>query len=73
MAQPLLFAAGTSGIEVAREIRKRRPGLKILLTSGHGMKTAPDRADGGEGFEVLRKPYPKHDLAAKLRKILTAE
>jgi CheY-like chemotaxis protein len=66
----VVMRGGMNGHELVREIRKRRPGLKILLTSGHDMKTAPDSGD--ERFDILRKPYRKYDLAAKLREILAA-
>jgi CheY-like chemotaxis protein len=46
---------GMSGIELAHEARKRRPGLKIILTSGY-------EVDRPEGFRFLQKPWRAQEL-----------
>jgi CheY-like chemotaxis protein len=61
---------GMSGVELAREARRLRPGIKVLLTSGYA---ANDRLvfDGSdEEFPVLGKPYRHEDLAEKIRATL---
>ena len=56
-----------SGRELAQKACKRRPGLKVLLTTGYADK-APAEGDGGTHF--LQKPYRRRDLALKVRSIL---
>jgi len=51
-----------NGIDLAREIRRRRPELPVLLTSGNA-EAARLRAEA-EGVKVLPKPYRLEDLAA---------
>ncbi len=57
---------GMSGVDLGREIRRRYPGLPVLLTSGYSHVLAED---GRHGFELLRKPYAAEDLSAGLRRL----
>ncbi|WP_162786600.1 ATP-binding protein [Hyphomonas sp. CACIAM 19H1] len=62
----VVLGAGMNGLELALEARRRRPGLKVLYTSGY--------VPGEIGFngalvpdaEMLRKPYERHELIRKL-------
>lgn len=45
---------GASGVDLAREVRDRWPGLSVVLTSGHSHVLAQDE---GHGFPLLKKPY----------------
>lgn len=57
------------GEALAREIRRRRPQVRILFTSGRGGRTTP--GDGEEpGGDFLAKPYRRGALATTVRKIL---
>ena len=64
----VIMATGMTGIELAREIRKRRPDLPVLLTSGY---TAQHRVPPAtrENFPLLRKPYTIADLSHALRDV----
>jgi len=55
-----LTMPGMSGLELAAEARRRRPALKIVLTSGYA--GAENRHDG----PILRKPWRTRDIAALL-------
>ena len=57
---------GMDGIELAREIHRRQPGLPIVLTSGYSHVLAQDSACG---FELLRKPYSVEQLSRVLGKV----
>jgi CheY-like chemotaxis protein len=62
----VVMPQGMSGVTLAREARALRPGLRILLASGHPR----DAADSGrhlEGFAFLAKPYRLQELASALR------
>ena len=58
---------GMNGVDLAHEIRRRRPGMPVLLTSGYSDVLA---AQGTHGFELLRKPYSVADLSRMLRMAL---
>ena len=57
----VLMPDGMSGIQLAREIRRRLPRLAIVLTSG--MTTiSGTAADAAQDLPILRKPYRCDDL-----------
>lgn len=62
---------GMTGVELAREARRGRPGLAVLLTSGY---VAPPSgpADSAEAadFRLLRKPYRREQLVDAVRATL---
>jgi two-component system NtrC family sensor kinase len=57
---------GMSGIELAREIRRRGLDLPVLLTSGYSPVLSQQ---GSFGFEVLQKPYSAEQLSRVLHKL----
>jgi len=59
-----------SGIELARTARRLRPGLRVLLSSGHVDDKQSDviRAE----FPFIAKPYRPLTLARKLEEVLAA-
>jgi len=50
---------GMSGVELGREIRRRWPFLRVVLTSGYSHVLVEE---GTHGFELLQKPYSMEDL-----------
>jgi signal transduction histidine kinase len=64
----VMMPGGISGVELAREIRKRRPSLPVVLTTGY-VEVA--RSAMAEGQEVLVKPYPLEVLARTLNSHLS--
>ncbi len=58
------------GTELAREISTIRPGVLILLMSGHGGPYLAERATTAGASEVLRKPLQRRDLAESLARLL---
>jgi PAS domain S-box-containing protein len=61
----LVLPGDVSGGDLARQVARERPGVGILLTSGHSW---PDTAIAGAAF--LRKPYRQAALARCLRSLL---
>jgi CheY-like chemotaxis protein len=56
-----------TGADLANEAVQRRPGLKVLYTSGYaGTDIEP------ASHEILQKPYRAQDLAARVRAVLAA-
>jgi DNA-binding NtrC family response regulator len=56
---------GMNGIELAKEIAKRRPDLPVVLASGYSHVLAEE---GSHGFELLHKPYSVEQLSRVLRR-----
>ncbi|MGX7705172.1 ATP-binding protein [Methylobacterium sp. Gmos1] len=54
---------GMNGVDLAREIRRRHPGLPVILTSGYSHVLAQT---GTGGFELLQKPYSVEQLSRTL-------
>lgn len=66
----VVLGSGMNGIELALAARRQRPGLGVLLVSGYDPVRVPVKNHAG--FEVLRKPYRREQLAAALRRSLHA-
>jgi FixJ family two-component response regulator len=60
---------GISGVDLAREIRRRWPALPVVLTSGYAQVLAEE---GRDGFELLHKPYSVEELTRVLRRARAA-
>jgi signal transduction histidine kinase/ActR/RegA family two-component response regulator len=60
----IMMPGGMNGVELAKEIRRRRLGLPVLLTSGYA--EAARREAEAEGVRILPKPYRLSELSAAL-------
>jgi len=68
----VVMPGGMSGVELAREARRLRPDIQILLASGYPL---PATAAGGRGFgefAFISKPYRWAELAERLKSLRTA-
>ena len=66
----LIMPGDLNGVALAREARRRWPGIKVLLTTAYA-EASMERTDaGGREFDMLNKPYGRADLARKVRVIL---
>jgi CheY-like chemotaxis protein len=59
----VMMPGGVSGLELAREIRRRHPSLPILLTTGY-VESVSEMADGE--FDLVLKPFTVESLAQAL-------
>jgi PAS domain S-box-containing protein len=66
----IIMPGGMTGVELAREVRRLHPKVKILLTSGYTARAMANGFHDIEGLELLQKPFRKHDLAQRIRNIL---
>jgi two-component system NtrC family sensor kinase len=57
---------GMTGIDLAREIRRRHFGLPVVLTSGYSQAMSQS---GSDGFDLLQKPYSIEQLSRVLHKV----
>ncbi|MEG5262767.1 hybrid sensor histidine kinase/response regulator [Pseudomonas sp. JDS28PS106] len=66
----LIMPGGMNGVMLAREVRRRHPKVKVLLTTGYAENSIERTDIGGSEFEVVSKPCMPHDLARKVRQVL---
>ena len=66
----IMMPGNMNGFELAKEVKVRRPGLPVLLTTGYASGTLFD--DTAE-IHVLRKPYELQSLDNALRAALASE
>ena len=66
----IVMPGGLLGLELAAEAKKRRPGLPVLLMTGHADELAVRRA--ADGPPILAKPFGRERLAEAVRSALGA-
>jgi CheY-like chemotaxis protein len=64
----IMMPGPMNGIDLAREVRRRRSSLPVLLTSGFAERALQGAT--GENFRVLAKPYALAELEQALRAAL---
>ncbi len=60
----IMMPGGMNGVDLARELHRRRPDIPVLLTSGYAEDARRDAE--AANIPILRKPYQVDDLAAAL-------
>jgi two-component system, cell cycle sensor histidine kinase and response regulator CckA len=68
----LVMPGGTNGRELAAELQRRAPALKVILTSGYSADIAGRPLELGENQTFLPKPWPPQQLLDVVRRILDA-
>ncbi|MBR1124790.1 PAS domain S-box protein [Bradyrhizobium lablabi] len=66
----VIMPGSMNGRQLADEIEKRRPGLKVLFTSGYTENAIIHHGRLDAGVLLLPKPYRKSDLASMIRTAL---
>lgn len=66
----LIMPGGMNGVMLAREVKRRLPRMKVLLTTGYAESSIERTDAGGSEFDVIAKPYLPIDLARKIRLVL---
>jgi signal transduction histidine kinase len=64
----VMMPGGMSGVDLVREVKRRRPGLPIILTTAY--PEAARREAEAEGVALLPKPYRLEELALATRNVL---
>lgn len=59
-----------NGYELAQQATEKRPGLKVLMTSGYSAKTVANNGLARFAAHLLGKPYRKAELAQRIRFVL---
>lgn len=60
----IMMPGGMNGVELAREIKKRRSDIPVLLTSGYAEASVHEAQTAG--IQILAKPFHIDELAAAL-------
>ena len=68
----ILMPGSMTGLALAEEARRIRPGLKVLLTSGYSGHELEAVSHGAVGYSLLSKPYSQDLLARMVRDALDA-
>jgi len=63
---------GMNGRLLADEARRRRPGLRVLFTTGYTRNAVVHNGVLDSGVQLIGKPFTVEALAAKLREVLDA-
>jgi CheY-like chemotaxis protein len=66
----MVMPEGLSGVELAQQLRRQRPELKVLFTSGYSVDEFDTDFFKGEGNNFLQKPYTRSTLAKAVREVL---
>jgi PAS domain S-box-containing protein len=67
----VVMPGGKDGVQLAAEAKALHPNLKVLLTSGYAEYSDAAVAQISPSG-ILRKPYRRHELAARIRDVLDA-
>lgn len=65
----IVMPGDMNGLDLARDLRERFPGLPILLTTGY---SAAAQEAAREQFPILPKPYRRNQLAETISNLLAA-
>jgi PAS domain S-box-containing protein len=68
----IVMAGGISGYDLARWAKKNIPGVGVILTTGYAAEEANQDPRELIDAPILRKPYPRKELATALRDALLA-
>ena len=66
----VIMPGGMNGRQLADAVGKRRPGVKVLFTSGYTENAIIHHGRLDPGVALLAKPYRKRDLAQAIREVL---
>jgi len=66
----MIMPGAMNGRQLATEVQKSKPGLKVLFTSGYTENAIIHHGRLDTGVLLLAKPYRKSDMAGMIRKAL---
>jgi signal transduction histidine kinase len=69
----VVMPGGMTGRQLAEEVKKRRPGTKVLYTSGYTDNAIVHHGRLDQGVLLLTKPYRSSQLAQMVRRALGSE
>jgi len=64
---------GKNGREMLHEIRKIKPGIKVVFISGYSADVMREKGILEEETDLITKPFKKDDLLRKVQEMLGRE
>ncbi|MGL6111168.1 MAG: response regulator, partial [Rubrivivax sp.] len=68
----IALGAGMRGTQLATLAQQRLPGIAVLLMSGYSSELLDADRESPLGWELLRKPYSRAELAAAMSRLIGA-
>ena len=68
----VIMPGGMNGRELAERAVERRPGLRVLFTSGYDESAITTDGRLADGMFLLKKPYQRKELEGKIIEVLSA-
>ena len=68
----VVLPGGLNGEQLALQARDRRPGLKVLFTTGYARNAIAHQGRLEPGVQLITKPFTYAELAARVREVLDA-
>ncbi len=68
----IVMPDGMTGIDLARQLQRENPRLKVIYTSGYSLEAATKGFPLKDGVDFLPKPFPVKKLAQTIRNRLDA-
>jgi PAS domain S-box-containing protein len=69
----VVLPEGMDGRRLADEVQRRRPGIRVLFTTGYTPNAIVHNGRLDAGVSLISKPFSFNDLAAKVRQILDSD
>jgi CheY-like chemotaxis protein len=69
----IVMPGGLNGRQLADEAMRRRPGLKVLFTTGYTRNAIVHHGRLDPGVQMIGKPFSYDELALRVRTLLGAE
>jgi PAS domain S-box-containing protein len=66
----VVMPGGTNGRQLSTEAVRRRPGLKVLYTTGYTRNAIVHQGRLDPGVQMIGKPFSSDELGAKIRSLL---
>jgi PAS domain S-box-containing protein len=66
----VVMPGGVNGRQLAEEAARRKPGLKVLFTTGYSRNAIVHHGRLDAGIQMISKPFAYDELAAKIRSVL---
>lgn len=68
-----MMLPGISGAELAKIVKEKIPGIKIIIASGYSEEMAKQWLDDSTDFEFIAKPYSLGNLTKKVFDVLNKQ
>ncbi len=68
----MVLPGGMTGSVLAEQARRKRPGVKVLFTTGYARNAIVHHGRLDPGVELITKPFSYADLAGRIRDLLDA-